>query len=253
MSRSPTRQLTWPFVLRTFKRVDMIASRYSAEWMAKALVERGVDISASDYMRDIWEYMRDLKKAAGGSIYAHPNGNCPQCGHDIGRDHNGARYCSTSCRQRAWRERHKAVRLIQLYRLYDKDGALLYVGVSGLVKNRLALHKKKSPWFDAVARMTVDSYPTRKAALVAEARAILAEKPRFNRNVLINHETVGDISIAPEDITPVAAARRDDASTAPGDETNVTKQKGLRSALAMALSGDRLPQPRIVATAGGDR
>jgi hypothetical protein len=90
-------------VLRTFKRVDMISARYSSEAIAKALVERGVDIPSAQYMSDIWDYMRDLKSAAGGSIHAHPNGNCPQCGHDIGRDHNGARYCSNRCKQRAYR------------------------------------------------------------------------------------------------------------------------------------------------------
>ena len=105
MSRPPTRQLTWPFVLRTFKRVGMISARYSSEAIAKALIERGVDIPSAQYMSDIWDYMRDLKSAAGGSIHAHPNGNCPQCGHDIGRDHNGARYCSNRCKQRAYRLR----------------------------------------------------------------------------------------------------------------------------------------------------
>jgi hypothetical protein len=207
MSRRATRQLTWQFVQRTFKRVDMIQARYSSETIAKALVERGAEIGCSpEYLTDIWYYMRKLKEEVGGDIYAHPNGNCPQCGRDIGRDHHGARYCSTRCRQRAWRQRGKAVRPIQLYRLYDKDGALLYVGVSGLVKNRLALHKKKSPWFHEMATMKLVDYPTQKAALVAEARAILAEKPRFNRNVLINLETLGDVSIAPEDLTIVASA-----------------------------------------------
>jgi endogenous inhibitor of DNA gyrase (YacG/DUF329 family) len=106
MSRPPTRQLTLQFVLRTFKRVDMIAARYSAEAIAKALIERGADLGCpAEYLRDIWEYMRDLKREAGVDIHAHPNGNCPQCGHDIGRDHNGARYCSNRCKQRAYRLR----------------------------------------------------------------------------------------------------------------------------------------------------
>jgi hypothetical protein len=108
MGRRATRNLTWAFVLRTFKRVDMVSARYSAEIIAKALVERGDEIGSPEYLRDIWEYMRDLKREAGVDIHAHPNGNCPQCGHDIGRDHNGARYCSTRCRQRAWRERRAA-------------------------------------------------------------------------------------------------------------------------------------------------
>jgi hypothetical protein len=106
MSRRATRELTWEFVLRTFKRVDMIQARYGDEAIAKAFVERGVDLPCSAaFLSDVWEAMRDLKKKAGGDIYAHPNGDCPQCGKDIGRDHNGARYCSTRCRQRAWRER----------------------------------------------------------------------------------------------------------------------------------------------------
>jgi predicted nucleic acid-binding Zn ribbon protein len=108
MSRRPTRQLTWQFVLRTFKRVEMISRRYSSDARAKALVERGVEIPSPQYMDDIWQLMCKLKKAAGVDPGAHPNGNCPQCGHDIGRDHNGARYCSTRCRQRAWRERRAA-------------------------------------------------------------------------------------------------------------------------------------------------
>jgi hypothetical protein len=108
MSRRPTRQLTWQFVLRTFKRVEMISRRYSSDAMAKALVERGVEIPSPQYMDDIWQLMCKLKKAAGVDPGAHPNGNCPQCGHDIGRDHNGARYCSTRCRQRAYRVRKAA-------------------------------------------------------------------------------------------------------------------------------------------------
>jgi hypothetical protein len=106
MGRTPTRQLTWQFVLRTFKRVDIISRRYSSEAIAKALVERGVEIGCSpEYLSDIAEYMRKFQREAGVDPYAHPNGNCPQCGHDIDRNHNGARYCSTRCRQRAYRVR----------------------------------------------------------------------------------------------------------------------------------------------------
>ena len=102
MSRPPTRPITWQFVLRTFKPVDMIARAIDAE--AKAMVERGVGIPAPQYMDDIWQYMRKL----GFDDNTHPNGNCPQCGNAIMVDHNGARYCSTACRQRAYRVR-KAV------------------------------------------------------------------------------------------------------------------------------------------------
>jgi hypothetical protein len=108
MSRRPTRQLTWQFILRTFKRVDMIATRYSAESIAEGLVERGVDLGAFEYMSDTADYMREFQRKAGVDPYAHPNGNCAQCGEKISRDHNGAIYCSRECRQRAYRVRKAA-------------------------------------------------------------------------------------------------------------------------------------------------
>jgi hypothetical protein len=95
-------------VLRTFKRVDMISARYSSEALAKALIERGAKIMSTEYMSDIWQHMRKLKEEAGVDPWAHPNGPCAQCGKEISCDHNGARYCSTRCRQRAWRERRAA-------------------------------------------------------------------------------------------------------------------------------------------------
>ena len=108
MGRPPTRELRWPFILRTFKRVDMISARYSAETIAKTFVERGVEIPAPQYMDDIWQLMCQLKKAAGINSNAHPNGNCRQCGEEIERDHNGAIYRSRECRQRAYRVRKAA-------------------------------------------------------------------------------------------------------------------------------------------------
>jgi|SRR5271166_4728609 len=109
MSRRPTRQLSWEFVLRTFKRVDMIASRISAEALAKEILAYKPKASCPhEYLSDVWYHMLEHAKATGVDLHAHPNGNCPECGRDIGRDHNGARYCSTACRQRAYRVRKAA-------------------------------------------------------------------------------------------------------------------------------------------------
>jgi hypothetical protein len=54
------------------------------------------------------QYERKTEPARGVDPNAHPNGACPECGKDIGRDHNGARYCSDRCRQRAYRVRKAA-------------------------------------------------------------------------------------------------------------------------------------------------
>lgn len=68
-----------------------------------------------------------------------------------------------------------------LYRMYDADGILLYVGISLSFPARFATHKSEKPWASEVANMTVEQYPTRQAALDAEAAAIIAENPVHNR------------------------------------------------------------------------
>jgi hypothetical protein len=107
MSRRPTKQLTWAFVLRTFKRVDMIAARYDAEDLAKWLVDRGEEerLGHAQYLNDVWEYVCSYQRELGRDPYAHPNGNCRQCGKEISCDSNKAIYCSRKCRQRAYRVR----------------------------------------------------------------------------------------------------------------------------------------------------
>ena len=107
MSRRATRQLTWAFVLRTFKRVNMIAARYDSEALAKALVERGVGLDGVDtFLSDVGDYMRTLDRdfyCSGGRLPKHDK--CAVCDEKIARDHNGAIYCSRECRQRAYRVR----------------------------------------------------------------------------------------------------------------------------------------------------
>ena len=85
--------------------------------------------------------------------------------------------------------------LTHLYRHYDHAGKLLYVGLSGDGVGRWMMHKRKSPWADDVAIMTVDHYPTKEAASDAEAEAILTEKPRFNRSVKITYERMSELGL----------------------------------------------------------
>ena len=67
-----------------------------------------------------------------------------------------------------------------LYRHFDKDGALLYVGVSLSTVIRLAQHKGRSEWFKQIARVEITNWATREASLRAERRAIRLEKPLYN-------------------------------------------------------------------------
>lgn len=67
-----------------------------------------------------------------------------------------------------------------LYRFFDANDRLLYVGISNLASRRWAQHEADKPWWSEVARTSVEHFATRKAALEAEKRAIQTEHPKHN-------------------------------------------------------------------------
>ena len=68
-----------------------------------------------------------------------------------------------------------------LYRHFDKDGNLLYVGISINAFQRLSQHKNSSSWFDEITRVEIERYPSRSAVEAAEKKAIIDEKPIHNK------------------------------------------------------------------------
>lgn len=69
--------------------------------------------------------------------------------------------------------------MINLYRHWDKNDKLLYVGISLNAVARLSQHRNKR-WFGEIAKVTVEKCPTREAALEAETKAIETEDPINN-------------------------------------------------------------------------
>lgn len=69
----------------------------------------------------------------------------------------------------------------QLYRHFDRDGVLLYVGISLNAVSRLSSHVTSSDWCGQIANVSVELHPTRQAALAAEKKAIKSERPAFNK------------------------------------------------------------------------
>jgi predicted GIY-YIG superfamily endonuclease len=67
-----------------------------------------------------------------------------------------------------------------LYRHFDTDDNLLYVGVSLSSVNRLSQHKSNSHWFYSIARQEIEYFDSREEALKAEAEAIRNENPNNN-------------------------------------------------------------------------
>lgn len=66
-----------------------------------------------------------------------------------------------------------------LYRHFAADGRLLYVGITRSAAARLAQHAN-SEWDRQIARIEVETLPTRQEAEAAERAAIRAECPAFN-------------------------------------------------------------------------
>jgi predicted GIY-YIG superfamily endonuclease len=67
-----------------------------------------------------------------------------------------------------------------LYRHFDADGSLLYVGVSSSTQERLYHHNCQSGWASEIASITLEHFDNRKEAIAAERVAIATESPRHN-------------------------------------------------------------------------
>ena len=68
-----------------------------------------------------------------------------------------------------------------LYRFFDAQGVLLYVGITVNPKQRWAHHATHKSWWPAVARRTTEWFETWRDALHAEQVAIVSEEPLHNK------------------------------------------------------------------------
>ena len=66
-----------------------------------------------------------------------------------------------------------------VYRMWDTNGVLLYIGKSNNPLNRWKQHRKK-PWFKQVTRFEYEPHPDEASAYAAEREAIKTEHPLYN-------------------------------------------------------------------------
>lgn len=89
------------------------------------------------------------------------------------------------------------MRSASVYRCFDIEGHLLYVGHSTRVLGRLAEHSATKDWWKRVANVTVEHFDSRIEASTAEAAAIAAERPEMNERagalVSAEHQVDGDV------------------------------------------------------------
>jgi hypothetical protein len=102
MSRPPTRPITLRVVRRTLTRLQTM-TRLDQAKLAKQLLPYRHNVQfLAQYLEDVSYYMRQQGYDPNPQ-QRHPK--CLHCGGENSRDHNGARYCSDRCRQRAYRLR----------------------------------------------------------------------------------------------------------------------------------------------------
>ena len=73
-----------------------------------------------------------------------------------------------------------------VYKHYDKDGRLLYVGATGEVLKRTSLHQSSSAWFESVANIVIEKFEYKSQALDYERKVIFNEKPLYNVKIPAN-------------------------------------------------------------------
>ena len=67
-----------------------------------------------------------------------------------------------------------------LYRFYDAEDRLLYVGVTSVGPSRWSDHERNREWWAKVVRTVVEHFPDRATALDAEREAVVVEQPIYN-------------------------------------------------------------------------
>lgn len=125
-----------------------------------------------------------------------------------------------------------------VYRQFDADDQLLYVGMTGALDIRMSQHRLYSDWWPDAARMEVTWYRSRTEADAAEKLAIQTEGPLYNVvhkpgrvhwTALRPARPVDDGVVGMADLPRLLSARV--AAAERGEQTVITKHHKPRAVL----------------------
>lgn len=71
--------------------------------------------------------------------------------------------------------------MFSVYRFYNPEDLLLYVGMSENVICRILTHKSDKQWFSEIATIKISKFSSKAEMLEAERRAIASEHPLYNK------------------------------------------------------------------------
>lgn len=81
----------------------------------------------------------------------------------------------TNMQRREQRERHHV-----LYRFFNVDGELLYIGITRNPSSRFKSHQHEKSWFSEVTSSTMEHFTSWQELMDAELSAIRRESPKYN-------------------------------------------------------------------------
>lgn len=117
-----------------------------------------------------------------------------------------------------------------VYRAYDGNMALLYVGCSGSPFRRISEHSSASVWAHSIATVKVAWFDCREAAIKAEAIAIITENPARN-----SHRPMAQgIDRTPEQRAELIAKKRS------ADRLRQRKSRAIKAGTTPNLSSEKL-------------
>ena len=87
-----------------------------------------------------------------------------------------------------------------VYRVFDADDRLIYIGATKNLKDRMGNHRSLKWWHSLVARVETERHVDMESAFAAEAAAIAAERPAFNRTHTGHYYTPMPLTAADLDV-----------------------------------------------------
>ena len=70
-----------------------------------------------------------------------------------------------------------------LYKMYNNDDQLLYVGITNNVDQRFTAHASTKSWWKDVDNINLKIYQDRESAILSERMTIISEHPKYNELV----------------------------------------------------------------------
>ncbi|MDM5264777.1 GIY-YIG nuclease family protein [Sulfurovum sp. XTW-4] len=92
------------------------------------------------------------------------------------------------------------VKQYDLYRHFDKDDNLLYVGISISALQRLSQHKDVSGWYHEISKITIEKFSSLDDARKAEKHAIWNELPKYNMQL---NDDLGRLGHSEEEVNEI--------------------------------------------------